>query len=448
MVTFSPVGPNIIFARQKGISYESDKNRLIHVPDVTAGLEGQEFYKSGDGKGSWDRSAALLAWSADGKTIYVEADDFARGRVWSIPANATTTELPKLIHAEGTVADIRPLKDGRVFVSGSSLTENSFYNFIDPVAAAASNATQGITSISLNLNNGARWGLSKTQISEFFYPGAGAKGDDPFYVHAWVIKPSFFDPAKTYPLAFFIHGGPQGAWFDSWSTRWNPVLFAEQGYVVVAFNPTGSTSFGQWLTDHITNNWGSWPYADLASGFEYIKNNLPYVDTDRAVALGASYGGFMVNWIQGQPLGRKFKALFTHDGVFDTSAMYATEELWFVNHDFNGTQFDARSNYLRWNPADHTQNWATPHLIVHNELDYRLPVSEGLAAFNVLQSRGVESKLLSFPDENHWVLKPQNSLVWHKAVLDWINTRVGLPAYSKESDEAYRATLWNGPWIS
>lgn len=231
------------------------------------------------------------------------------------------------------------------------------------------------------------------------------------------------------------------------STRWNLAVFAEQGYVVVGFNPTGSTGFGQALTDRIQNNWGSHPYVDLLKGWDYIEKNLPYVDTSRAVALGASYGGFMVNWIQGHDFGRKFKALFTHDGVFSALAQYSSEELWFMEHDYNGTLWDAWDNYARYNPANHTDQWATPHLIVHNELDYRLPISEGIAAFNVLQSRGVPSKFLSFPDENHWVLKPENSLVWHKTVLDWINKYVGLPQYSKNDDVAYRSLLQNGPWI-
>jgi dipeptidyl aminopeptidase/acylaminoacyl peptidase len=224
-------------------------------------------------------------------------------------------------------------------------------------------------------------------------------------------------------------------------------VFAEQGYVVVAFNPTGSTGFGQGLTDGIQNQWGGRPYNDLVLGWDYICSNLSYVDTDRAIALGASYGGYMVNWIQGHDLGRKFKALFTHDGVFSTLAQYSSEELWFPQHDFNGTLWENWENYARWNPANLTDQWATPHLIVHNELDYRLPISEGLSAFNILQTKGIPSKLLSFPDENHWVLKPENSLVWHKTVLDWLNGYVGLPKYSKPDDVEYRSLLQNGKWI-
>jgi dipeptidyl aminopeptidase/acylaminoacyl peptidase len=165
------------------------------------------------------------------------------------------------------------------------------------------------------------------------------------------------------------------------------------------------------------------------------------------VTLGASYGGYMTYWIQGQPLGRKFKAIVTHDGSFNTISQYSSEELWFMQHDFNGTLWDAFPNYERWNPAAHTDQWSTPHLVIHNELDYRLPIAEGLAAFNVLQVRGVKSKFLSFPDENHWVLKPENSRIWYLTVLDWVNEAVGLPMASRADDVAYRATLMNGPWI-
>ena len=444
-MVFSPVSPSIIFARQKGINYESDKNRILYVKDVTKSLAAAEFYTSKDGKGSWDRSAAALFWSADGKTIYVEAEDFARTRLFSIPADPSVKKLPTLLFKDGSVSAVTPLKSGKLFVNSASFLDNSIYSWVDPVAAAASNGTKGISLISANLKNGTLWGLSQSQISEIWYKGGGP-GD--YNVQAWVIKPSFYKEGETYPLAFYIHGGPQGATADTWSTRWNLLVFAEQGYIVVGFNPTGSTGFGQWLTDSIQNNWGGSPYQDLVKGYEYISKNLKFVDLDRAVALGASYGGYMVNWIQGHDLGRKFKALFTHDGSFNTLAQYTTEELWFMQHDFNGTLWNNWDNYARYNPANHTDKWATPHLIVHNELDYRLPIAEGLAAFNVLQERGVESKFLAFPDENHWVLKPENSLVWHKAVLDWLNTRVGLKAYSEKNDVAYRATLQNGPWIS
>lgn len=200
--------------------------------------------------------------------------------------------------------------------------------------------------------------------------------------------------ALTFPL--------QSSWTRSWSTRWNPAVFAEQGYVVICPNPTGSTGYGQALVDAITESWGGLPYEDLVNGFEYIKQHLPYVDTDRAVALGASYGGYMMNWFQGHPLGRVFKALVCHDGVFSMTNQISSDEQYFPNHDLGGPYWKNRETWEKWSPARFTGNWSTPMLVIHNELDYRLPISEGLAMFNVLQERGIESRFLTFSDENHW----------------------------------------------
>lgn len=200
-----------------------------------------------------------------------------------------------------------------------------------------------------------------------------------------------------------------------------------KGYVVVTPNPTGSTGYGQDFTDAIRNNWGGRPYVDIEKGLEYIESNLKFVDTSRAVALGASYGGYMMNWIQGHPLGRKFKALVTHDGVFSMTSQLASEEQYFPLHDMQGPIWKVPENWARWDPSRFTANWQTPHLIIHNELDYRLTISEGLSAFNVLQLRGIDSAFLTFPDENHWVLKPENSLMWHRTVFGFINRHVGLP---------------------
>lgn len=219
---------------------------------------------------------------------------------------------------------------------------------------------------------------------------------------------------------------------NSWSTRWHPAIFAEQGYVVVAPNPTGSTGYGQRLTDAIKDQWGGLPYEDLVLGFDWIGQNLKYVDNERAVALGASYGGYMMNWIQGHPLGRRFKALVTHDGVFSMTGQLASEEQYFGIHEFGGKFQKAPASWARWDPSRYTKEWKTPHLVIHSDKDYRLTVSEGLSAFNILQQNGVESRYLTFPDENHWVLKPENSLLWHAVVIDWINKFVGLPDISKE----------------
>jgi len=270
-----------------------------------------------------------------------------------------------------------------------------------------------------------------------------------------VYKPSNFEEGKKYPLALLIHGGPQGAWGDSWSTRWNPAVYAEQGYVVITPNITGSTGYGQAFTDAIRKDWGGAPYNDLVNVMDWVEKNMPEVDMTRAVALGASYGGYMVNWLQGHDLGRRFKALVCHDGIFSfAGGLLATEELYFPFHDLGGTPWyspsgnqttdDAKQAFGQtsldaWNkndPSRYLDHWQTPQLVIHNEKDYRLCISEGLAAFNVLQARGIDSQFLTFPDENHWVLAPENSLVWHKVVLNWINKYVGLPAYCEDNEES------------
>ncbi|KPM45456.1 Dipeptidyl-peptidase 5 [Neonectria ditissima] len=416
---FSSDGRQIVFARMKSQKYESDKTRLLLIPDVTDLSNVQEFYETKDGEGGWDLRPDWAVWGKDDKVLYVAAERHGRMVLWKLPASPLkATDLPQAIHKDGSVIEARTLgESNELLVSSKSRIESSSYSILDP-------ETGSIKEISTSSKHGKSFGLSKAQCSEIWYPGS--EGYDN---HALVMTPSDFDSSKKYPLAFLIHGGPQSAWTDDWSTRWNPAIFAEQGYVVVCPNPIGSTGYGQAHTDAIAENWGGGPYEDLVKCFEYLKT-VKYVDTDRAVALGASYGGYMINWIQGNDLGRKFKALVCHDGVFSTQNQWATEELFFPEHDFGGTLWDNRAGYEKWDPSRHTGEWATPQLVIHNELDYRLPISEGLSMFNVLQARGVPSKFVMFPDENHWVLKPENSLVWHREVLDWINK------YSGISDEA------------
>ncbi|KAG9236498.1 dipeptidyl-peptidase-like protein V precursor [Amylocarpus encephaloides] len=413
---FSPNAKSVAFTRMKSDQYESDKPRLLLLPDITDLSNVQEFYETKDGEGKWDLRPESIAWSKDGEELYVTAEENGRGKLFKLPASPRlANDLPEALTDDGTVSDFKVLPNNELFLSSTSLVDNSIYSILDP-----KNPKKKVI-VSSNSKGGKTFGLSQGQVDEFWYQGA-----EDYSVHAWVVKPSFFKKGEKYPLAYLIHGGPQGAWNESWSTRWNPAVFAEQGYVVVTPNPTGSTGYGMAFQNGIRDHWGGRPYLDLVKGFEYIEQNLPYVDTSRAVALGASYGGYMVNWIQGHPLGRKFQALVTHDGVFSTLNQYASEELFFPHHDFGGTLWDARENYEKWDPAAHLKNWATPHFIIHNELDYRLPISEGLAPFNVLQTKGIPSKFLTFPDENHWVLKPENSLVWHREVLGWINKYSGI----------------------
>ena len=426
----SPNGQAAAFLQMKQNGYESDKNHVLLISDLSKLSAAMEVLKSDDGKGLWDRSPQGIMWSNDGKTLFLTAEEEGEGLLFKIDIPATPLDmnkLPEKVTNVGYVADIQPLSDKspHLFLSGSSLIDSSIYSTVDPTDPST------LTEISSYSRRGTAFGLSKNQVSDIRFDGAKTK------VHAWVVKPSTFKEGKKYPLAYLIHGGPQGAWDNQWSTRWNPAVFAEQGYIVIAPNPTGSTGYGQDFTDAIHNSWGGLPYEDIANGFEYIRENLPYVDTDRAVALGASYGGFMMNWINGHPLGRKFKALVCHDGVFSMSNQLSSDEQYFPNHDLGGPPWVAQGNWDRWDPSRFTSNWSTPELVIHNELDYRLPISEGLAAFNVLQERGIESRFLSFPDENHWVLKEENSLVWHTVVLNWINKFVGLPPYKQEGEEGF-----------
>lgn len=250
-------------------------------------------------------------------------------------------------------------------------------------------------------------------------------------VQGWIMKPIKFDESKKYPLAFLIHGGPEGAWEPSWSYRWNPQLWASHGYAVVMINPHGSSGMGIDFQDAVRYDWGGLPYQDLMLGWEYVKNTYSWVDMDRVGGCGASYGGFMVNWIQGNNDDKKFKCLVTHDGVFSTVTMfYSTEEMWFPMSEycprdkwgcFPFTSEEDRLGYEKFSPESRIDHWNTPHLIIHGSKDYRIPITEGISAFTALQIRGVPSRFLHFPDENHWVLKPENSIKWYEEVLGWLD---------------------------
>ena len=396
---FSPSGKGVAFLQMKENGYESDKNRIIVDFDVENPATTVKLLESTDGEASWDRSPSSVSWSNDEKTLFLLAEDNGVTKLFKlqIPVNSGVSTLPEPLTQSGTVSDIQTLgtNSSHLFLSSSSLVDDSIYSILDPVGSAKTKV------VSSNSHNGSFFGLSEDQVSDIWFQGAKVQ------VHAWVMKPSNFSSDKKYPLAYFVHGGPQGAWTDSWSTRWNPAIFAEQGYVVIAPNPTGSTSYGQEFTDAITEEWGGLPYEDLVKGLEYIKDNLDYVDTDHAVALGASYGGYMMNWMQGHALAKEFKALVCHDGVFSMANQLSSDEQYFPNHDLGGPYFTKhQATWEKWNPARFTGNWSTPMLVIHSELDYRLPISEGLAMFNVLQEKGIESRFLTFPDE--WV--------WHSTI--------------------------------
>ncbi len=263
--------------------------------------------------------------------------------------------------------------------------------------------------------------IYRPRLESFWF--AGAHNDR---VEGFMVKPPNFDPSKKYPVKFLIHGGPQSAWGDDWSYRWNPELFASptsstsSGYVVIMINFHGSTGYGQKFVDAISGDWGGAPFEDLMKGLDYAEKTYPFIDKDRECALGASYGGYAINWILGHT--DRFKCLVSHDGMFNAeSAWGTTEELWFNDWEFKGTPYDNRAMYEKWSPHQYAKNFKTPTLVIHGQRDYRLDVSEGLQLFTTLQMEGVPSKMLYFPDEGHWVLKPQNSQLWYKTVNDWVD---------------------------
>ncbi|THW85630.1 alpha/beta-hydrolase [Aureobasidium pullulans] len=444
---FLPDAKKAVFLSLSGAGYESDKSQIFLVEDLKKDSVKRLFNQKTEG--SLDKSPQNLVFSHDGKTLYFSAEDQGYGRLFALTSDPTNGEVLRALTDTGYVSDIHPLSNGDVFYTSSSLVDYSSYSIIG-TSKSESQAAKWTHSSS---KDGSSLGLKASQVSSIHTPASDTTVNKT--VHSWVYKPSNFEEGKKYPLALLIHGGPQGAWGDSWSTRWNPAVYAEQGYVVITPNITGSTGYGQAFTDAIRKDWGGAPYNDLVNVMDWVEKNMPEVDMTRAVALGASYGGYMVNWLQGHDLGRRFKALVCHDGIFSfAGGLLATEELYFPFHDLGGTPWyspsanqttdDAKQVFGQtsldaWNkndPSRYLDHWQTPQLVIHNEKDYRLCISEGLAAFNVLQARGIDSQFLTFPDENHWVLAPENSLVWHKVVLNWINKYVGLPAYCEDDEES------------
>ncbi len=265
-----------------------------------------------------------------------------------------------------------------------------------------------------HLNDNLLGQYQLTPLEDFWVTGA-----ENTQVQSFVVKPPGFNPSQKYPALMLIHGGPQGEWGESWTYRWNAQVFAGAGYVVVMPNPRGSIGYGQKFTDDINQDWGGKPYDDIMAVTDYVAK-LPYVDADRMAAAGGSYGGYMIDWMLGHTT--RFKCLITHAGVYDLrSEAESTEELWFPLWEFGGMPWDNPEVYDKWSPSKFTQEFHTPTLVIHGELDFRIPYSQGLQLYTALQLHKVPSELLIFPDEGHWVLKPQNSQLWYKSFLDWVN---------------------------
>lgn len=353
-----------------------------------------------------DLSFGSLAWSADGKSLIATAEEVLDTPAFRIdPATGTVERLVLMAGNEGHIANVQPLPGGRMLFTRDSLGNPSELFLSDTMGQA-----RPLTDIATT-RMGQMAGIVTRRFSF-----SGANGDT-----VWGQITRLADQTGPIPALLYIHGGPQGSFNDSWSSRWNPRVAASQGYAVVSVDFHGSTGYGQAFTDAINRNWGGWPLEDLQKGLEAALALDPQIDRDRACAMGASYGGYMVNWIAGQWPDR-FDCLVQHDGIFDTrSFYYATEELWFPRWEFGGSYTQARETYEKWNPANHVDKWQTPMLVVTGELDFRVPYTQGLQSFTALQERGIPSQLLVFPDENHWVLGAKNSLQWHNTVFAWLD---------------------------
>lgn len=397
--TVSPDGKTLAWFAMARPGYEADRQVLM-LRDLASG---RVTALTRD----WDRSVGSIAWSGDSKTIYVTAEDTQEVPIFAI--DAKSGRITRLT-GEGDVSAVVPTKGGVVFAMNSLLAPDDFYEL-------KGRAVTRLTSV-----NGEKLAdIDWPTVTRFNF--TGANGDK---VWGYAVKPSGLANDAKAPIAFMVHGGPQGSSNNSWSYRWNPAVFAGAGFGLVAVDFHGSTGYGQGFTDAIRNNWGGWPLEDLQKGLKAATDKFTWLDADNACALGASYGGYMMNWIAGNWPDR-FKCIVQHDGVFDARAMaYETEELWFDEWEHGGkTYYEDPAAFEKWNPVNYVQSWKTPMLVITGEKDFRIPYTQGLAAFTALQRRGIPSKLLVNPNENHWVLKPRNSRQWYGEVIGWMNKWTG-----------------------
>ncbi|MDH5835493.1 S9 family peptidase [Luteimonas kalidii] len=397
---FSADGDTLYYRAMKRPGFEADRYAIMAMDLAT----GQTREIAPD----WDRSPSSLKPSADGRSLYAAAQSMGEYPLFRIDlASGEVTELV----GDGSVSAYE--------VAGQSLVLTRNALDTGDVLYAASPDGEGLRAITPTAAERLP-DVDFGAFEQFAFRGAGGA-----QVHGYVVKPWNYTEGESYPVAFLIHGGPQGSFGNGWSYRWNPQTYAGQGYAVVMIDFHGSTGYGQAFTDAISGDWGGKPLVDLQQGWEAAQERYDFLDGDRACALGASYGGYMVNWIAGN-WNEPWKCLVNHDGVFDTRSMgYVTEELWFTEWENGGTPFDKPQAYEKWNPVNHVSEWRVPMLVVQGEKDYRVPVDQGLSTFTALQRKGIESQLLYFPDENHWVLKPHNSVLWHDTVNAWLKRHIG-----------------------
>lgn len=400
---YSPDGRYIAYRAQMIPGFESDRSRLM--------LYDRESGRIIDLTAKYDRSVDEVVWSNDSKKLYFNADDEGYHNIFEV--EVASGEVKRLTH-RSTNEDLTVTPDGKylVFLRQSVIHPNDVYRM--------NLQTKEITQIT-HANDELLAQLDMNPWESFWFRGAGGTK-----VEGFMVKPPNFDPHKKYAMVYLVHGGPQGQWMDEFHYRWNAEMFAAPGYVAVMVNPRGSTGYGQKFTDEISGDWGGKVFVDLMDGVSYVTKHYPFIDRNRIAAAGASYGGYMMNWMEGHNNKGIFKCFVSHDGVYDAvSAFGSTDELWFPIWEFKGTPWTNPRLYKKWSPSSYVRYFKTPMLVIHGQEDYRLDVSQGFQLFTALQMMHVPSEMLYFPNEYHFVMKPQDARLWWNTVLGWIGKYVG-----------------------
>ena len=394
---YSPKGKYLAYLSMKRPGFEADQTDIILRDRASGQLRNLTE--------AFDRSVDEFIFSPDGQKIYFVAFDEGRRRIYSVPVKGGDCRVIIQEHYNKSVS-ISP--DGKTLIFARQAANLPYELF----KASASGKKEPVQ---LTFTNASRLNqLKMYPVEDFRF-----ESFDGQRVHGLMVKPPQFDPDEKYPLVYLIHGGPQGGWGDDFHYRWNSQMFAAPGYVVAMVNFRGSKGYGQKFCDAVSKDWGGGPYKDLMLGLDYLLKNYDFIDSEKISAAGASYGGFMINWIAGH--NERFKALVCHDGVFDQRSMYgATEELWFPEWEFGGTPYENPELFEKHSPSNFVKNFKTPTLVIHGEKDFRVPVTQGFQMFTALQRMGVPSRLLYFPDEDHFVRKPQNARLWWQTVHEWI----------------------------
>lgn len=432
---YSPDGKYLAWRSQERAGYESDKFRLVVYDRTTRTIK--------DLLPKFDNWVDEFVWGPDSSSIYFASGTRGAAPIYDLKIDSGSHfRMVSLAHNEGEFLNLHALPNpAHLLATRMKIDEPGEVVELVPSAtmiegrnASGEFGPAGAFPVDIvaitHLNDALLAQLAMSNMEPFWFTA-----HDGTKVEGFLVKPPNFDPSKKYPVKFLIHGGPQGAWDESWSYRWNPELFAANGYVVVMINPRGSTGYGQAFVEGVSGDWGGKPYTDLMTGLDYAEQHFPFIDKSRECALGASYGGYMADWILGHT--DRFKCIVTHDGMFDPESAYGTtDELWFMEWEFRGKPWDyygkpdAGNPYRKWAPMLYAKNFKTPTLVIHSQLDYRLDLSQGLALFTTLQRLGVPSKMLYFPGEGHWVLKAKDSQLWWKSVNDWVDQWTGKPVSS------------------